>query len=141
MGTKKNRWSEKDIKTMMSMMDKNGFTAETTSAVAKKIKRSTSAVQNKYRALTGKVKKPKSIAKQHYSNNGAGSAIDAAEQAFKASTEGSANTNSTVPEQEVKIEIADHAKGFIEVKDAKLIHYTNNLLILQVGKEVVIYNI
>ena len=56
MGTKKNRWSEKDIKTMMSMMDKNGFTAETTSAVAKKIKRSTSAVQNKYRALTGKVK-------------------------------------------------------------------------------------
>lgn len=139
MGTKKKRWTPSEVKEVMKTVTKKGNNSKTWLSLAKKLKKSTSAVYNKWREQVKIIEKEMSAETVRPSVTS--TAIDAAEQAFKASTEVSANTNSTVPEQEVKVEIADHAKGFIEVKDAKLIHYTNNLLILQVGKEVVIYNI
>jgi len=134
MGTKKTRWSEKEIKTLMSTIDKKGFSGETCIAIAKKIGRSSSSVQNKYRALVGKVKKTKTIAEKHYGTTPANS-FEAAEAAFN-------NANHTAPEPvEPVIEVAEHAKDFIAVKDAKLVHYTDNILILQVDKDIVIYKI
>ena len=136
MGSKKNRWSEKDIKTMLSIIDKKGFSNETCIAVAKKIKRSSSAVQNKYRSLVPIAKKQTSIGTRPYANKGvAASSFEAAEAAF-------ANSNHTAPEPvEPVVEIAEHAQEFVTVKEAKLVHYANDILILQVDKDIVIYKI
>lgn len=142
MGTKKNRWSEKDIKTLLSTMDKKGFNAKSCIAVAKKLGRSSSAVQNKYRALTGKNKtKISAVAPGHVP----APVIDEAEKQFQKAKareefdELFVSQPSFTPEP--KVEVAEHAQEFIKVRKAKLVHYKDDILILQVDGEIVIYNI